>query len=441
MTNDLTQGNIEKQLYLLSKPSFIGIFSIIAFQLCDSYFLSLYGTNELAAATFSYPLFSIIIALFVGLSNGSSIVLSPLVGAKSYQKFKNYNTHILLFSLILGFSFISIILFQTKNIISLFSINKYIFELSYQYLFITFIGLFFLFITLIFNGSLKSLGYTHIIGRSMYLSSLINFILDPILIFGIGIFPEMGIKGAALATVIGWIFSFVFVLNFVIKKSIFQFSSYYLKFFISNIKEWVSHSMATAISQSIISVINIVSIFFLANYSSDILAGFGLAYRLEKLSLIVAVALSSAVMIFCGQNLGDKNPKRIKQGVSTSNKWLFIILGSITLVTFSLTLMKNIIPLEESAFEAFQYYLVIILLSNVFHGYTIIHLGILSGLKKTKQVFYINIFKCFFTSGLIAAFFYTMDSYTSVFIAISLGNFFMYLITNYYIKKEINTLK
>ena len=441
MTKDLTTGNITKQLYLLAKPSFIGILSIILFQLCDSYFLSLYGTNELAAATFSYPLFSIIIALFVGLSNGSSIVLSPLVGAKSYQKFKNYNTHILIFSLIVGGAFIGLIFSQTKNIIHLFSIDKDIFDLSYQYLSITFLGMFFLFITLIINGGLKSLGHTHIIGKSMYLTSLINLVLDPLLIFGMGPFPELGIKGAALATFLGWVFSFFFIVSFAMKKKIFEFSVFYLKYFKSNIKEWLGHSVATAISQSIISVINIVSIFFLANHGSDILAGFGLAYRFEKLSLIIAVALSSAAMIFCGQNLGDNNIQRIKQGIATSNKWLFILLGIITFIMLSLIFMSNIIPLNDNAFEAFQYYIIIILLSNLFHGYTIMHLGILSGLKKTKLVFFINILKCTLISGLIAAFYYAADSYIAVFIGISLGNFFIFLITYSQLKKIIFQLK
>lgn len=441
MTKDLTTGNITKQLYLLSKPSFIGILSIILFQLCDSYFLSLYGTDELAAATFSYPLFSIIIALFVGLSNGSSVVLSPLVGSKSYQKFRNYNTHILLFSLVIGFLFIGFIYIKTRNIIHLFSIDETIFELAYQYLSITFLGMFFLFITLIINGGLKSLGYTNIIGRSMYLTSLINVVLDPLLIFGLGPFPEMGIEGAAMATFLGWIFSFFFIVFFAVKKSIFEFSLFYLKYFKGNIKEWLNHSIATAISQSIISVINIVSIFFLANYGTDVLAGFGLAYRFEKLSLIIAVALSSAVMIFCGQNLGDRNIKRIKTGICIANKWLFILLGGITLVVFSLIFMEKLIPLEHKAFEAFKYYIIVILIANLFHGYTIVYLGILSGLKQTKTVFYVNIVKCFFISALIALAYYTWNSYISIFAAISVGNFFIFILTYFKLKEAVKNLE
>jgi putative MATE family efflux protein len=198
----LIDGPVGKTLLNLTIPMVIGIMGIVAFNLVDTYFVGQLGTTELAALSFTFPVVFVIGSIALGLSMGTSAVISRAIGEGDRHKVQRLTTDALMLSLVIVISFAVAGLFTIEPLFKLLGASAEILPLIKRYMTIWYPGMMFVVIPMVGNGAIRASGDTKTPSMIMMAAVVVNLVLDPLLIFGIGPFPRWELEGAAVATVI-----------------------------------------------------------------------------------------------------------------------------------------------------------------------------------------------------------------------------------------------
>jgi len=315
-SKNLTEGNIKKQLFNLTWPMLFGLMGMVIFNLVDTFFVGQLGVRQLAAMSFGFPIIMFINSLSQGIGIGTSSLISRNIIASSRNKVKLMASRALLLGFLVVLVFVITGLFTIKPVFSALGAQEDTLKYISDYMSIWYLGVPFVVFPMIGNHIVRATGDTFTPGMIMVASAALNIILDPLLIFGIGPFPEMGIRGAALATVIARSSSFVVILVILIRRE---------KLLTINIgrtkeilKTWgnVVHIAAPASLGMLITPISIGIITrIIADYGKEAVAAFGVASRVEMFALMVIASLGSVMIIFIGQNISKQKFTRIRKSL------------------------------------------------------------------------------------------------------------------------------
>ncbi len=183
--------------------------AIILFNFVDTIFVGRLGTKHLAAMSFTFPVVFTIQSLALGLSVGTTSVISRAIGAGDHEDVRRLTTH----ALVLSVSLVTILaltgLFTIDPLFTLLGATPEILPLIRQYMVPWYFGVGFVVVPMVGNGAIRATGDTKTPSYVMMVAGLANVILDPLLIFGIGPFPRMELQGAAIATVIARALTFI----------------------------------------------------------------------------------------------------------------------------------------------------------------------------------------------------------------------------------------
>jgi len=319
---NLVEGNIKRQLFELSWPMLLGMMGIVIFNIVDTYFVGKLGVQELAAMSFTFPVVMILNSLSQGVGVGTSSLISRNIIKTERQKVKMMASRAILLGVIIVLIFVIIGLLTIRPVFSLLGAEGEILNYIYDYMSIWYYGVPFVVIPMIGNNIVRATGDTFTPGMLMIMSGVVNIILDPLLIFGYGPFPEMGIKGAALATVIARSSGLIFILIILIKRE------KLLTIRFGKIKEVLKtwkDVLYIAGPASLAMLITPVSVAFitklLSRFGKEAVAAFGVATRIEMFVLMVISALGSVLIIFVGQNLSKHNYSRIYKSLNYALKF------------------------------------------------------------------------------------------------------------------------
>jgi len=327
-------------LFKLAIPSIISMFIQALYNVVDSIFVARISESALAGLSLAFPIQLILIAIGVGTGVGTTSLISRLLGQGNEKRASNVAEHVLLVSLIYGLSVGIAGILMSKNLIGLFTDNPVLIDFGSRYIRIILIGSTALFIPMIANNILRGEGNTFIPMITMLIGTILNIILDPFLIFGYGPFPQLGVEGAALATVLSRIISGTFILiilfrgNNQVKINLqnFDFDMTILK----DIYQVGFPAMTMQILGSImLSGLNII----LGGYSATAIAAMGIYFRLQSFVFMPVFGLNQGYMPIIGYNYGHNNPDRMKQAMKSG----FIIAFSFTACGF---LIFQIFPMQ-----------------------------------------------------------------------------------------------
>lgn len=213
METKLTEGKITKSLLLFSLPMILGNLLQQLYNVADTFIVGKYlGSEALAAVGSSFTLMTFLTSIILGLCMGSGILFSMLYGAKEIDKMK-----VSFFVSFIGVGIISILLegiciVAINPILVFMNIPTDVYQITYDYLIIIFIGIFFTFIYNYFASLLRSLGNSKIPLIFLAIASIINIVLDIFFIVSL----NMGVSGAALATLTAQIFSALGIMIYVL---------------------------------------------------------------------------------------------------------------------------------------------------------------------------------------------------------------------------------
>lgn len=316
----VTAEPIGRTLLTMTIPMVLGTMGIVAFNLTDTFFVGRLGTRELAALSFTFPVVFTINSIALGLGIGVSSVVSLAAGSKNIIKVRELVTNGLIFSILLVVILSIAGMFSIDFLFSLLGATPQEMTFIKEYMMIWFPGMIFVVIPMVGNSALRGVGDTKTPAMIMLTSVFVNIALDPLLIFGWGIFPEMKLQGAALATVIARFCSMSLSLLFLIKiKRLVNFKFPELGNLYECWKEILYIGIPASATRIIIPLSSGVLTRIISTYGHQAVAAYGVATRIEFFALVSLVSLANVLAPVVGQNIGAGNIKRVYQAVKKSN--------------------------------------------------------------------------------------------------------------------------
>jgi putative MATE family efflux protein len=363
---------------------FMGMMGMVIFNLADTYFIGRLGVKQLAAMSFTFPIVMFVNALSQSIGIGTSSLVSRNIIAKSRGHVKQIASRAILLGFIIVFVFVSIGLPSIDHIFGSLGAKDDILPYIKDYMYIWFWGVPFVVFPMIGNNIIRATGDTFFPGMLMVAAAVFNIILDPLLIFGIGPFPEMGIQGAALATVLSRSLGFVIILFILTKREkLLTFRLGELKEIFATWKKILYIAGPTSLGM----LITPISLGFItkiiASYGKEAVAAFGVASRVEMFALMVIAALGSVLIIFIGQNISKNKFDRIfealKYALRFSMGWGVIVF---TILFFFGQAIASFFTDDLQVIEVAKTYFLIMGASYGFQGLVMLSTASFNGLNK-----------------------------------------------------------
>ena len=301
----LTQGTVSNGLLHLTVPMLLGISSTLVAALFETYLIGLIGTNELAAYSFTFPVVGALQSISLGLSIGLSAVLARTVGAGNSGEIRRLATDGMLLMIVV---MICVAIIGTLTIDWLFSAMGADDEISpiiHEYMSIWYLGLLFFTLPSAGANALRAKGEAKLSGTIMVGGAVLQMILDPIFILGLGGFPALGVSGAAWAMVVSRVILCVITFHMLVnKEDLIDLTKPVWSACLDSWRRIFAVGIPAMATQLISPVSTAIIVSLLAGFGKEAVAGFGIAARLEALSVIPLFALSASIGPFVGQNWG-----------------------------------------------------------------------------------------------------------------------------------------
>ena len=316
MANENKMGYlpIKKLILQMSLPPMCSMFLQYSYNLVDSMFVAKINENALAAVSLSFPITTLMISLSIWIGVGINVLIAGYLGEKEQDLADCATTLGLLVSLIVGISVNIIALLIMRPYYSSFTNNPEIFDYAMQYMsicaFMQVPNMVHIAIQKIFQGTGNMITpmWFQIAGV------VFNFIFDPLLIFGIGPFPKMGIRGAALATVLGYTLSMVIsflLLVFTKQKVRIKIKGFHFEAFM--LKNLFSYGFPSFVMNALGAFMLTFTNLFLRDYSDTAVAFFGAYFKVQQMIFMTVNGLIQGCLPVMRFNYSAKQPKRLKE--------------------------------------------------------------------------------------------------------------------------------
>lgn len=337
---DLTEGSILKIIVTFAMPLFIGNILQLIQQMINAFWIGRFlGTEAFSAVTMTFPIVFILISLVIGITVAATALVSQYKGAGNNDMIRKVidNSFILTFLISVFLSVLGIVL--NKFIIS-FAVSPSkmpeVFNLACGYLNVTLAGLVFMFGFNLISAILRGLGDSWTPLKYLSMAVILNLILDPLLILGLGIFPKMGINGSALATIISQIFSFVFALNLLRKQGVLNIRAFKdFKFDSQLVKSLLTIGLPIGIQQVIVSTGVFIIAKIVSGFGISTISVFGIGSRLDSFCFMPSMAIGMSVTALTGQSIGAGKKERVAQTVKIATLFSFLITLVIVILCYA----------------------------------------------------------------------------------------------------------
>lgn len=389
---NLSEGSIQKSLIRMTTPMIIGMLMLFTFSLVDTLFISFLGTEALTAISFTFPVTFTIMSLAIGLGIGASAVVGKYLGRSEYEKAKEASTVINYISLLLATIVVAICWFFMDSIFNLMGARESLMPAIREYMVVWFPGSIMVVCIMTGNSILRACGDTKTPSILMAGAGLINAILDPIFIFGLGPIPAMGISGAAWATVIAWGVGYFYLMYIlVIQKELVSGSLPSRPVMLSSGREMLRIGVPAAGANMMTPLAAGIMTAIAASFGDEAVAAFGVGARLEPMATLIVLAMSSSLPPLISQNFGAGKIDRVEEAYRLSIKF---ILGWQMLVYVVLALGAGVIAStfsdDPDVIETIKLFLWILPLAYGMQGIIILTNSSLNALHRPMSALYLS---------------------------------------------------
>ncbi|NER16331.1 MATE family efflux transporter [Spongiivirga citrea] len=393
---DFTSGSIRKAVFMLSVPMILEMMMESIFALVDAYFVSSLGPNAIATVGLTESVLTLVYAVAIGLSMGVTAIVARRIGEKDEKGASKTAVQAIFLGFIIAMLISVVGILFPKEILRLMGGEPDLIEEGFGYTQILLGGNVTIMLLFLINAVFRGAGDASVAMKVLIFSNLLNIILDPMFIFGFGPIPAFGVKGAAIATTIGRGSAVLLQLLILFKgwsKIKVGFHNMVLEttLMINLIKVSLG-----GIGQFIIGTSSWVFLMrIMAEFGSEVLAGYTIAIRVLLFTLMPSWGMSNAAATLVGQNLGAKKPERAEQSVWKTGKYnaYFMVFVSI----FYLIFAKEIISIFSEETDVVYYgalSLRVIAAGYIFYAYGMVVIQSFNGAGDTKTPTIINFF-CF----------------------------------------------
>lgn len=343
-TNKMESMPVPKLLITMAVPMMLSMLVQAVYAMVDSFFVARISDDALTGLTLAFPWQFMLNAVSTGFCIGINSVLSKSLGQKNYDKADKTAATGIKISFLNGIIFLIAVIFLSNMFISSQCNDEGSVEAGVTYLNIISGLSIFMFLEMMFERLLQATGRTNLSMYAMFAGAVFNCIFDPLLIFGIGPFPKMGVAGAAYATVLGQTLSMVIAIIFNLKKNKelhFTFKNliapkleHAKEIFAIAIPASLSIGLGTLVTYGINSTLGRFN-----DIGPEAIALYGIYHKIRNFFFMPVFGLTGSLIPIISYNYGAKKPQRIKQTFNLS-----VLITAVLMITGAL--IFNIFPLQ-----------------------------------------------------------------------------------------------
>ncbi len=313
---EFTSGSIRRAIFMLSVPMVLEMMMESVFFLVDAYFVSSLGANAIATVGLTESVLTLVYAVAIGLSMGVTAIVARRVGEQDIPGASQAAIQSIFLGIAVAMVISAIGIIFPKEILALMGAEPELIADGYGYTQVLLGGNVTIMLLFLINAVFRGAGDASVAMRVLIFSNLLNIILDPMFIFGFGPIPAFGVQGAAIATTIGRGSAVIFqllILFYGWSKIKVGFKD--LVFRASIMLNLIRVSLG-GIGQFIIGTSSWVFLMrIMAEFGSEVLAGYTIAIRVLMFTLMPSWGMSNAAATLVGQNLGAQKPERAETSV------------------------------------------------------------------------------------------------------------------------------
>ncbi|MCJ7605391.1 MAG: MATE family efflux transporter [Dehalococcoidales bacterium] len=396
-TERLGSAPLASLLVRLSLPSIAATVTASLYNVVDTFWVARLGYEAIAALTIVFPYQILAVAIGIGTGIGVSALVSRHFGENDIGATNHVAGQIFSASVFWGLVFLLAAVFFSEDILVLFGATPDIMDQSTKYLVLTAYGAPAHVFALVAGNLIRGSGDAVRPMVIMISASVLNIILDPFMILGIGPFPEMGIRGAALATVIAQSVGALIGLYYLLgHRTTFRFTLRHLVPswpILRDIYKVGTPASIQEITESLSFVLfnNVVSAF-----GSIAIAAVGLIIRVSDLMFMPIIGVSNALLPVVGYNYGAKNEKRVWQAVKLSSLGLAVLLGLSTIIyEVWAPQIVGIFSRNQELLDMTVPAMRIMLSTMIFIGPSIMFVTVFQGLSKGTMALFLSLIRQF----------------------------------------------
>lgn len=338
---DLLNGNITSNIIRLSLPMVLAMLFQTGFSVIDMIFVGMVGPHAIAAVSIVFPVMFFFISFIMGIGAGLTSFVARAFGAGDIEKAGRIASNGLVFGIVLSVLLAIFGILFSKPMFVALGAGPEILSAVLDYSRIIFIGFILIFFGAFCNSIIRGEGDTKTPMKFLVVQTVVNFILDPLFIFGFGPLPAMGVKGAALALVISRIIMISLCMrHFITGKSRVKPVVRNFRVDFSLLKEILRVGLPSTITFMSSSIGLMLFMKLVSGYGPLAIAAFGIGGRIENIAILPALGMSGAILTIVGQNYGAGKLERARQTVKKS--MTLIVTFMLGLTTLSLLFARPI---------------------------------------------------------------------------------------------------
>ncbi|NQS99727.1 MAG: MATE family efflux transporter [Candidatus Omnitrophica bacterium] len=324
---DLTEGNTARNIWVLAFPMMLGNILQTAFNMIDMIWVGRLGPEAIAAVAMSGVVIMVIITLIMGIATGTQSLISRYTGAGNLRQAEAVATQTLIIGAIASVILVGIGLIFARPILQILGAQAEVLQLGTAYLKIILVGGLVMVYLFLINSIFRATGDAFTPMLLMVGATVLNIVLDPLMIFGIG-FPRMGVAGAALATVLSRGIASLVGMYFLLRGfSRLKLSIARFKINLKIMLQIIKVGFPNSVHMSLRSIVGLILMAIVARYGSYAIAAYGIGLRVFSVVIMPGFALATSAATLVGQNLGARKLTRAVTSARQAAGFYTVLMG------------------------------------------------------------------------------------------------------------------
>ncbi|HOK07015.1 MAG TPA: MATE family efflux transporter [Syntrophales bacterium] len=439
---DLGEGPILPLLLKMSWPSMAAMLSMAVYNLMDTLWLSRVSPHAIAAFTVTFPIQMIMAAIGIGTGVGAGSFAARMFGAQETDKARETAGQVVFLSASSGLAMILLVAAAGGDLLRLFGARGESLALASTYLSVVVLGAPFLMFMMMSNNLLRAEGRPNLSMYAILTFAVSGLILDPLLIFGIGPFPRMGIVGAACSAIVGQVSACLLSAYFILQRaSRYALEPRHLIPKTDIIRSIYQTGFPSVLMNLIVSVVIMVYTMILSEFGHLALAALGICFRINGLALMVIFGIGHGVMPLVGFNYGARQYDRLKETIHVAVRISAVFAGvsSLAIVVFAvpiLALFTDDTSLREIGVSALRLYVALLVLV----GPTVVWINLFIGLGKGVASMWLMLVRDLFFLVPALYLFKGLFGLTGVWMAQPFSTLLAFFLIRYWAEREMRTM-
>lgn len=390
---DYTALSIRRAVFLLAIPMIMEMIMESVFAVVDIFFVGKLGNEAVATVGLTESVLSLVYSVAIGLSMAATALVARRVGEKNLDEAAHAGMQTIVFSVALSIVIAIVGVTFAEGILRLMGANDKMIAENIVYTRVMFGGNVVIMLLFLINGIFRGAGDASIAMRSLWIANICNIILCPLLIYGWGPVPALGLKGAAFATTFGRAMGVAYQMyRLFIKRGLLHFYASHIRPHKELLKQIVKIGSTGTIQFLVSSASWIFLARLMAGFHEAAMAGYQVSIRILIFFLLPAWGLSNAAATLVGQNLGAGKPERAEQSVITTGIYTTIFMAAVSLFFFLFgTPVVNFMNSDPLARHYAIQSLRIVSLGYVFFGIEMVTMNAFNGAGDTRTPTMVNL--------------------------------------------------